>query len=119
MAAKDVLSAETTAIFHADMTETHAAANTTNILIQEIPHAVIQEDLTEIPGKHLAEITASVQETETIETTEATGTLADAKAVVMEETLKTAKDAVFPTEEVSAEEAARQETTNIDFVSCF
>lgn len=115
-AEKDVLSAEATAIFHADLTETHAAAITAEIrIIQEIPHANTADTL--------------IQETEiigTIETTEAEEILADAKAVAMEETaiagtaaLKIAKDAVFLTEEVSAEEAANQETTNIDFVSLF
>lgn len=113
-AEKDVLSAEVTAIFHADLTETRAAVTTAEIrIIQEIPHVNIADILiqeTEIIGT-----------IETTEMTEAEEILADAKAVAMEETetdaLKIAKDAVFPTEEVSAEEAVRQETTNIDFVS--
>lgn len=117
-AAKDVLSAEATAIFHADLTETHAAVITAKIrIIQEIPHEdiLIQEM-----------ISVSVQETEIIGTTEAEEILEDAKAEAMEETaipatdadaLKIAKDAVFLTEEVLAEEAAKQETTNIDFVA--
>ena len=120
-AAKDVLSAEATAIFHADLTETRADAITAEIrIIQEIPHVNIADILiqeTEIIGT-----------IETTEMTEAEEILEDAKAVAMEETetaalkiatdaLKIAKDAVFPTEEVSAEEAAKQETMNIDFVA--
>lgn len=122
-AAKDVLSAEATAIFHADLTETRAAVTTAKIrIIQEIPHVNIADILiqeTEIIGT-----------IETTEMTEAEEILEDAKAVAMEETetaalkiatdadaLKAVKDAVFLTEEVSAEEAAKQETTNIDFVA--
>lgn len=122
-AEKDVLSAEATAIFHADLTETHAAAITAKIrIIQEIPHEdiLIQENSAEIQETEI------IGTTETTEMTEAEEILEDAKAVATEETaisamdadaLKIAKDAVFLTEEVLAEEAAKRETMNIDFVA--